>query len=374
MKRFERRPSPILQLAIFAASAAVFWADLEMPLGVSVWILYLVPLALTLFARRPALPLVVGGVATALVIAGFFLSHRPDTWPISNSVLNRSLGMATIWLLALVARQFVAANLELRERDWVRAGAQGLGKVIRGEKAVAQIGENALRFLAEYAGAQAGAFYAAEGGRYRMVATHALDPEAAPQPPLAPGQGLVGQAAKDARLVIVSAPPGEALPLRSSFGKMVPRGLAILPASADGDVTGVVELAYTTLTGRPDVDLLGEVGEPLGVAIRSARYRAEMQELLARDPAAGGGAGAAAGGAPRRQRGAGGAGAGAARIAVPPRGAAGRAGADQRRAWRSRPRRWSASTTRWPGRATRSRPRPTSWRGPASTSPSSWPT
>ncbi len=116
MKRFEQtKSSPVLEVAVWAGVLGVFAADLAVPLGIAVWILYLVPLALTLYEWRPRLPLLVAAGETALLVAGYFLSTHPPTFLGTMARLNRAFGAVTIWGIALVARQFIVARLNLRE-------------------------------------------------------------------------------------------------------------------------------------------------------------------------------------------------------------------------------------------------------------------
>ena len=78
MKRFEQtKTSPILSLAIPVSTAVVFVADLLTPLGLVVWIFYLVPLLLSLFLWKPRIPLIIATFAIAFIVAGFFVGNFP---------------------------------------------------------------------------------------------------------------------------------------------------------------------------------------------------------------------------------------------------------------------------------------------------------
>ena len=69
MARFKNRYATELQVAIWVSLFLVFAADLATPLGISVWVLYFVPLILCLLGSRPAMPLVVSALATVLALS-----------------------------------------------------------------------------------------------------------------------------------------------------------------------------------------------------------------------------------------------------------------------------------------------------------------
>ena len=68
-----------LYVAIVAISAALFGIDTLTRVGYAEWLLYLVPVALTLFQPRPLAPFLVVGGQIVLLITGFLMS--PDGTP-----------------------------------------------------------------------------------------------------------------------------------------------------------------------------------------------------------------------------------------------------------------------------------------------------
>ena len=66
----------------------------------------------------------------------------------------------------------------------------------------------------------------------------------------------------------------------AALGEWRPRTVMILPAQSEGSVDAVVELGF--LNGaQPDARaMLERVSEAISVAVRSARYRQHLQNLL----------------------------------------------------------------------------------------------
>ena len=74
--------------------------------------------------------------------------------------------------------------------------------------------------------------------------------------------------------------PDGYLTVGSALGQDKPRHLVISPASVDGAVNAVVELGFISPVDEDVIALLEQASESIGVAVRSANYRAELQNLL----------------------------------------------------------------------------------------------
>ena len=61
--RQTQQPSLALYAALSAVGVLILALDLMTPLGVAVWILYVVPIGLTLFGTSPSVPIVAAAVA-----------------------------------------------------------------------------------------------------------------------------------------------------------------------------------------------------------------------------------------------------------------------------------------------------------------------
>jgi CheY-like chemotaxis protein/signal transduction histidine kinase len=150
-----------------------------------------------------------------------------------------------------------------------------------GEQQIEELGENVLRFLAEYLGAQVGAFFTRSDAGFQRVAAYGLPASAGIADAFQPGQGLLGQAVRDRRAFLISDVPEGYLRIGSALGSAPPRRLLIAPVQADKLVNGVIELGFFQPIADSAQELLQRVGESIGVAVRSANYRTHLQDLLA---------------------------------------------------------------------------------------------
>ena len=187
-----------------------------------------------------------------------------------------------IILLVLIAGSASVASRDFRYRQaqaWIGAGQMGLGERMQGDQPLERLGANLLGYLATYLRAQVGAIYIAEGGQFRRFAGYAI-PAAFEALPLRPGDGLIGQAVKDKRALRVRDVPSGYLPISSATGAGTPNELLIAPASIDGVVHAVIELGFFSETGAEARELLSRISEPVAVAVRAAKDRQRLEELL----------------------------------------------------------------------------------------------
>jgi CheY-like chemotaxis protein/signal transduction histidine kinase len=177
----------------------------------------------------------------------------------------------------LIRRDFMARGLEA----WLRAGENGFVGKLPGEQTTQVLSQSALDYLCQYLGAVAGAAYVAEpDGTLLRRAAFAWTPAPGEGESFKPREGLVGQAAAEKRLLHVSDVPPEHAPVSSGLGEHAVRELLVAPALVDGVVTAVLELGFFRSVQRADLELLELAGEPFGIALRTAQYRARLEALL----------------------------------------------------------------------------------------------
>ena len=210
------------------------------------------------------------------------LRQREGEW---NAASDRTVyvtlgGAALLFVLILFAAYMTSRDYRQRETEtWLRAGLAGFSRRLWGEQGLQSLGENALAFLTRQLEAPIGVAYVAPGGgRHVPVAGHALKPDGGAE--VRAGQGLVGQAIKEARLLHVRDLPANYLALDSGSGRGDVREVVILPAQVDGVVHGAIELGFLRPVQAVELELLRRVSEAFGVALRTAKDRARVLELL----------------------------------------------------------------------------------------------
>ena len=208
---------------------------------------------------------------------------RQTEWQDAQSLSTLVTWGSSAALIVLILGAALVMSRDFRRREaetWIRAGQAGLSAQTQGEQRLDVLGGHALNFLAGYLDAQVGAVYIAEGsGRFRRFAGFALSP-GADGGEVRPGDGLLGQAAKENRVLHVTDVPEGYLSVASSLGRGKPIELLIAPAAVDRVVQAVVELGFFRRVRRKSASFITRVSESLGVAVRASKDRSRLEELL----------------------------------------------------------------------------------------------
>jgi signal transduction histidine kinase/CheY-like chemotaxis protein/CHASE3 domain sensor protein len=210
------------------------------------------------------------------------VGQRSEDWRSAGAIsLAVTVGGSGV-LLVLIAFAAIVVSRDYRKEQlesWLRTGQMGVSEQLQGDQALAQLGHKLLGFLATRLDAQVGAVYIAEAGQFRRFAGYAL-PTGADTPAVRPGDGLLGQAAKENRAIRVHDVPPGYLPIASGVGQGAPGVLLIAPASVDGVVHAVTEFGFFGAVDAAKAELLVRVSESIAVAVRASKDRQRLEELL----------------------------------------------------------------------------------------------
>jgi CheY-like chemotaxis protein/CHASE3 domain sensor protein len=207
----------------------------------------------------------VGALAASALMLAFLSRHQLAS-------------IASTFNLTLVAER--KAREATEAEGWVRAGHARLADALQGERSVEQLGANALARLAEYVGADVGAFFTRERGAWRRRAGYALDSPTAGPDSFADGEGVIGRVAAGGELLHLREVPADFLKVRSGTGEASPAELVVLPAQVDGTTNAVLELGFLRAVDARTLELLGRIGGSLALAVRSSDYKQQLRELL----------------------------------------------------------------------------------------------
>jgi len=271
------RPELIAAL-IIAATLSTFALDIFTPLGVAVWVFYAFPVLLAFMSNRPMAPLATAALAT-LLISGAFLAS-PAGMSLHLAAINRGLGVCALWTMGFAGYLFISARVRVQRQEWVQSGQVALAERIGGDLSLAELGQAVLAQLAHTLQAQVGVLYVRQGGQIVRCATHAVADTNDTHTELAPGTGIVGQAIKDGRAVLLRDLPEGYLRIASGLGEGQPQSLLVVPLQVDGAMYGAVELGFAGRVAPDHLEMVERVANAIAVAIRSAEYRSRLQELL----------------------------------------------------------------------------------------------
>jgi len=160
-------------------TTAIFTLDLFLPLGFASGILYLIPIWLTLQPHWQRLTLFHASLCTLLILAGF---HWSPSGQVTMTVVNRSLGLATLWGMVLLAHRrqqsedaLLTAHNELERRirertdDLMRTNQELQGQVRERLQAEEALRESREQFTSAFQDAGIGMALVGANGRWLQV-------------------------------------------------------------------------------------------------------------------------------------------------------------------------------------------------------------
>jgi len=172
---------------------------------------------------------------------------------------------------------------QLQQQAWLRNGQTRLAEQMLGQLDLARLGHSALVFLAHYLDVPVAALYIRDDhGSLRRVAAYGFSAASEHiEQTFYTAQGLIGQAALENRALQLDDVPPDYLKVSSGLGQASPRHVLVVPLLHDGQVTGVVELAFFRALVPRDSELTQLVASNIGTALHGAVYRQRLQDALA---------------------------------------------------------------------------------------------
>ncbi|WP_133479523.1 hybrid sensor histidine kinase/response regulator [Cognatilysobacter segetis] len=262
--------------AILVTTLAI---DAATPLGYAEWCLYFIAVGATLYQSRAEMPYIVAAIATILLAVGALIS--PPGANMHFALINRGIGLLSFWAMAVVVSSAIRTRQRAQAMLWLQESQNALRTALQGDPSVDVVAAQALRTIGDRLGAPAGAVYRLEGQTLRLVGGIAL---AEQQPQALPvGAGLLGETVQLKVPRRVAPLEGSHLTIRSTLGESRPVELLLAPLTADGEVVGAMELGRIGASPVADAQadaLLQICGETVGIALRTAILRQQLQELL----------------------------------------------------------------------------------------------
>ncbi len=280
MLNSSRQQSTALYIGVAIVLCVLFAIDIWTQRGYADWIMYIVAVAMCWFGSSRWAPVLTAGAGTALLVMGFFFSAESSDLQVS--IYNRVVGGVSLWILAFVAYQHIVSREQSRRQAWLQQGLARLASTTRGEHTPRDVADNVLRTLTAYVGANVATLYSLENGQLNRLSGWALPPDAPGAQQIGHGTGLMGQAVADNRIIKVRGLEAGYLRIGSALGSTNTQSLVIAPVTAVGNVVGAIELGYAN--AEVNLELLHELlqisAETIGLSIRSAIYRTQLETLL----------------------------------------------------------------------------------------------
>jgi CheY-like chemotaxis protein len=177
---------------------------------------------------------------------------------------------------------FKTMAIETYDRDWVKTGVGAVSAKLQRAEDVATFADDLLAELAPRLEAGVGVFYAFDAASNALVLTgsYAFTERRHVSTRYKLGEGLVGQAARERKPIMLTPVPDDYVRIHSGTGEAVPRAVVALPIVSKNSLLGVLELAsFTPFTGPREL-LLRDVVPVVALSLENLNRAVRTLELL----------------------------------------------------------------------------------------------
>lgn len=171
--------------------------------------------------------------------------------------------------------------LDRHENDnWLQTSIGEVAVSSQGVSELSTLSNAVITKLAHLLDASYGVFYHCSGDYLIKTASYAADgPEAGTQQ-FRIGEGLVGQAALEKRMIILNSVPEDHIKIATGLGDSSPRHIMVFPVEYEGEIEGVIEYASLRPFTSLQQQLVDEASDIIGAAIHSVISQMEIKCLL----------------------------------------------------------------------------------------------
>ena len=174
-----------------------------------------------------------------------------------------------------------------KERNWIVRGVAEVAEILRAHDTLDSLGDDVIKFIAERIGAVQGVFYDVnEGNDHKKVieirASFAYGRKKYLKKYFKMAEGLVGQAAAEKDIVLLTEVPDDYLSITSGIlGEQKPNCILIAPLITNEEVYGLLEFASMKRFDSTQVKFVQELSLILARTIFNIKINERTRKLLA---------------------------------------------------------------------------------------------
>jgi putative methionine-R-sulfoxide reductase with GAF domain len=196
-----------------------------------------------------------------------------------------AMSEAQVTLDKAFAQMTAALRLSRSEdthRDAMKSALFELNKLIRTEQTTEELAERTLAFIAAFLTAQIGLLYRfdTQSDSLKLLAGYAVSLSGLPRTSIPCGEGLVGQAASERRMICLTDIPADYLTITSAVGSAAPSHVTILPVMHNDELVGIMELGSFSPFTDKNFEFINLALEELAIALKINHSRQLVDELL----------------------------------------------------------------------------------------------
>jgi len=181
-----------------------------------------------------------------------------------------------------MTQQLKAAAIENQQQKWHSDGLTQLNDLLRDEHDSTRVSNAVCSFFADYVDGQIVTMYLREGEKLLLKGSYAFSKHKALGTEIQIGEGFVGQAAVENKLISITEIPADYTRINSSTGDSVPTNLVVIPTLYENEVNGVIEVASFRELSDEKLRFMDASREQIGIALQNISARILLEEALSK--------------------------------------------------------------------------------------------
>ena len=170
------------------------------------------------------------------------------------------------------------------QQDWLKTNLARFTRLLQGQRDLDTVTSLILSELAPLVFAHHGMFYMIKEGpvddRLELLASYGFKAINKFSTSMLPGEGLVGQCAKEKQRILLKNIPDDYVMVSSGLGSASPANIIILPILFEQEVKAVIEIASLEEFTETHISFLDQLMESIGVVLNTIESTSRTESLL----------------------------------------------------------------------------------------------
>ncbi|HEU4613269.1 MAG TPA: HAMP domain-containing protein, partial [Kofleriaceae bacterium] len=171
-----------------------------------------------------------------------------------------------------------------KEQDWLKTNLAKFSGMMQGQRSLESLAQLIMSELTPVVSGQLGTFFVMDREDDRpclkLLSSYGYTRRKTVSNRFALGEGLVGQAALEKKMILVTQVPEDYVPISSSLGEAPANNLVVIPILFEGQVRGVIELGSFEPFSGIHLTFFEQLALSIGVVFNMISASRRTEELL----------------------------------------------------------------------------------------------
>lgn len=170
---------------------------------------------------------------------------------------------------------------ENRNQSWLTTGRAELNEEMRGVREINTLSSRIITYICRYLNMQIGIFYVkTDSNTFKVFGSYFYNSSEGSPDEFNIGEGLVGQAALEDKIVLVQDVPADYMKIISGLGEAVPKNILIAPCMYHEEIECIIELGSFNQFTDVQLKFIEQVSENIATSINLTKAQTKMEVLL----------------------------------------------------------------------------------------------